>query len=313
MRPTRLRWGAALATLCGWLVGWGCGSRSAEEQMPGPWEVHYRAGLEAMDQGRYAQADSALDRARGEAEAFASDDARLPRTVEALARVSEVRGRLARADTLYQQLLHIQEEILGEDADASLATFAKLAELQRARGDLARADSSYARLLSIGEDRLRQGDLGISTTLGYAADLSRELGDFARADSLEKRQFGLRLYGQGFNHAITGRLDRAEEYYRRALATQERLQGFRHPDLYRTCRDLARLYEGRGAWEQAEKLYRRALNLQEGLYGDVHPALTEPLDDLAGLLEQRGRQDEARVLAQRADALRRAISSSQLR
>jgi tetratricopeptide (TPR) repeat protein len=313
MRPTRRRRGAALAAACALLVGCGCGSRSADEHTPGPWETHYRAGLEAMDQGRYATADSALSRAQGAAKAFTADDARLHRTIEALARVSEVRGQLARADTLFQQLLHIQQEHLGEDGDASVATFVKLAQLQRARGDLAGADSSYARLLSIGEERLRQGDLGITTTLGHAADLSRELGDFARADSLEKRQFGLQLYAQGFDHAIAGRLDQAEQYYRRALATQERLQGFRHPDLYRTCRDLARLYEGRGAWVQAEKLYRRGLNLQEGLHGDDHPALNEPLDDLAGLLEQRGRQDEARALVLRADALRRAISASQLR
>lgn len=303
------RWVALVAVLCGGaLVGWGCG-RSADQQTPGPWEAHYRTGLQAMDQGRYAAADSALKRARVEATAFAPQDARLRSTLDALARVSEVRGRLARADSLYRELLQIQAAYLGEEADASLATLAKLAELHSTRGDLASADSLYIRLLSIGEERLEQGDLGITTTLGRAAALSLELGDFVRADSLEKRQFGLRLYGQGLDHVIAGRLDRAEDYYRRALAAQERRQGFRHPDLYRTCRDLARLYERRGAWDEAEELFRRALNLREGLLGDGHPALTEPLANLASLLDKQGRQDEARPLTRRADAIRAAASA----
>lgn len=306
------RWVALVAVLSGGaLMGWGCG-QSADQQTVGPWDAHYRTGLQAMDQGRFAAADSALERARVEAKAFAPQDARLRSTLDALARVSEVRGRLSRADSLYRELLQIQETYLGEEADASLATLAKLAQLHTTRGDLARADSLYARLLSIGEVQLQQGDLGITTTLGRAAALSRELGDFVRADSLEKRQFGLRLYGQGLDHVIAGRLDRAEEYYRRALAAQERRQGFRHPDLYRTCRDLARLYERRGAWGEAEKLFRRALNLRQGLFGDGHPALTEPLRDLASLLEQQGRTDEARALRQRADAIRAAVSAGGL-
>ncbi|MBT7167140.1 MAG: tetratricopeptide repeat protein, partial [Victivallales bacterium] len=181
---------ALVAVLCGGvLVGWGCG-RSADRQTPGPWEAHYRTGLQAMDQGRYAAADSALERAWGEATAFPPQDARLRSTLDALARVSEVRGRLARADSLYRELLQIQEAYIGEEADASLATLAKLAELHSTRGDLANADSLYTRLLSIGEERLEHGDLAITTNLGRAAALSRELGDFARADSLEKRQFG---------------------------------------------------------------------------------------------------------------------------
>ncbi len=265
-----------------------------------------------MDQGRFAAADSALERAWVEAAAFAPQDARRRSTLDALARVSEVRGRLVRADSLYQELLHLQQTYLGEEADASLATLAKLAELNSMRGDLAHADSLYTRLLTLGEQRLEQGDLGITAALGRAAALSRELGDFVRADSLEKRQFGLRLYGQAFDHAIAGRFDRAEEYYRRALAAQERRQGFRHPDLYRTCRDLARLYERRGAWDDAEELFRRALRLREGLLGDTHPALVEPLGNLASLLDKQGRQDEAGLLKARAEAIHAAASTGGL-
>ena len=78
---------ALVAVLCGGvLVGWGCG-RSADRQTPGPWEAHYRTGLQAMDQGRYAAADSALERAWGEATAFPPQDARLRSTLDALARV----------------------------------------------------------------------------------------------------------------------------------------------------------------------------------------------------------------------------------
>ncbi len=305
------RWVALAAALSsGALVGWGCG-RSADQQTPGLWEVHYGTGLRAMEQGRYAAADSALERARIEATAFSPQDTRQRSTLDALARVSEVRGRLARADSLYHELLKLQEAYLGEEADASLATLAKLAELYTMRGDLARADSLYTRLLMLGEQRLEQGDLGITAALGRAAALSRELGDFVRADSLEKRQFGLRLYAQGLDHVIAGRLDQAEEYYRRALSAQERRQGFRHPDLYRTCRDLARLYERRGAWDEAEELFRRALRVREGLPGDNDLSLLEPLENLAHLLDKQERQDEARSLSARADAIRTAASAGE--
>lgn len=296
-----------LCSLFSWVS---CRSRQAEERPPGPWDTHHQAGLDALEQGRYAAADSSLGLALAEAGAFLEQDPRLQSTLRNLAEVSVIRGHTARAQSLYGQLLEVQERHLGPDAAPTLATLGQLADIHRTQGEMARAESLYAHLLAIQEERLEQRDLSITVTLGRAAALCRERGDFVRADSLQKRQFGLKLYEQAYAHFLESRLDRAEEYYRRALVVQEKLHGSRHPDLYRTCTDLAHLYEMRHAWELAERFYRRALDIQEGVYGVGHPALTRTLDDLAGLLRGTGHHQEALALEDRARAIRTHTSTA---
>jgi len=190
-------------------------------------------------------------------------------------------------------------------------TLDQLAHLYVVQGQTTRAESLYQRLLAIQEDHLGPDDPRTAATLGKLADVYRAQDQFHRADSLSKRAMALKLRGQGYAHFVRGRNRPAERFYRRALAIQEKNLGAAHPDLARTCYDLALLYEVQDALGPAERFYRRALAIQEKNLGAAHPDLARILDQLASILKKAGRRKEAIAAAGRARSIRAQPSSSQ--
>lgn len=279
-----------------------CGSRDRQDEAPGPWDTAHRAGIEARARGHYAAADSALNLALVETAVFQEPDRRLHSTLRHLAEIGVIRGQTARAGSLYSRLLEIQQRHLGPEASPALETATRLAELYREQGELARAETLYAQVLAVWEAHLDPRNPGVAAAVGGLAVLRRERGDYVGADALEKRQLGLKLYEQAYAYYLEGKIDRAEEYYRRALAVQERHQGATHPDLYRTCVDLARICEMREEWGPAEDFYRRAIASRQGPDGAAGPALSGTLEALASVLERAGRTGEAEGLRERARA-----------
>ena len=74
-----------------------------------------------------------------------------------------------------------------------------------------------------------------------------------------------------------GDYEAAEPLYQHSLATWERIQGPKHPDVARCLNNLGRLYALQGNCAEAEPRFLRARAIREQLLGPDHPDVAQTL------------------------------------
>ena len=79
------------------------------------WQRSNEAGVEAYQQGHYAEAEKYYLAALKEAETFGPEDPRLPTRLNNLAELYRTQGKYAEAEPLYQRALAIWEKALGPE------------------------------------------------------------------------------------------------------------------------------------------------------------------------------------------------------
>ena len=113
------------------------------------WIEQIGAGVQAFQQGRYAEAEPFLVAAVEEAEAFGPQDSRLAESLNSLAELYRLQGNYAEAEPLYQRSLTIREQALGPDHPDVAETLEGFAALLRQTGRSAEADQMETRAQSI--------------------------------------------------------------------------------------------------------------------------------------------------------------------
>lgn len=119
------------------------------------WEKASAKASEALQQGRYTEAETLWEAALKDAENFPPEDPRLVVSLKNLAQLYDDQKKAAEAEPLYQRLLAIEEKILGPDHPDVATTLYGLAKLYQAQGKYAEAEPLYQRALAI-----RDGVLG---------------------------------------------------------------------------------------------------------------------------------------------------------
>jgi tetratricopeptide (TPR) repeat protein len=106
------------------------------------------------------------------------------------------------------------------------------------------------------------------------------------------------------NAAFTqGRLDKAEDWYRKALAIREDLGD--RPELAGTYHQLGMIAQGRKRLDEAEDWYRKALALEADL-GD-RPKMASTCEQIGAVARDRGRLEEAERWVRKALVIREDI------
>ena len=114
------------------------------------WDQSITAGRLAFEQGRPAEAEQHLVTALKDAEAFGTDDPRLPESLQTLAALYYAQGRDAEAEPLYQRALVIlMEKRLGPDHPDLARGLNNLAGVYRTQSRYAEAEPLYKRSLAI--------------------------------------------------------------------------------------------------------------------------------------------------------------------
>jgi tetratricopeptide (TPR) repeat protein len=83
-----------------------------------------------------------------------------------------------------------------------------------------------------------------------------------------------------------GKLDKAEEMYKRALQGREKALGPDHTSTLDTVNNLGVLYVDQGKLDKAEEMYQRALEGYEERFGSDHPRCCSLRQDLATLQDR---------------------------
>ncbi|MCC7261470.1 MAG: tetratricopeptide repeat protein [Candidatus Latescibacteria bacterium] len=283
-----------------------CGPDRDGAPRPSPWQTYFRAGEEALQQGNYPQAQQQFEAARGELADAA--DPRLVPTLQRLAGLHALQGRLAPAESLYTAAIGLAQRVLPPLSSELIQLQTQAAAFYLDERKYAQAESLYTEALSRQEQLVDPRTPQLAAILDHLADLYRAQGRQALADSLDKRAMGCKLGAQAYEYYLQGSYAQAETFYRRALGVQEKALGD-HPDLARTCRELGMLYQAIGDLPQAEAMYRRAIAIAERTLGD-HPELARTLDNLALLLKKSKRDAEAQAAEDRARQIRHANEPS---
>ena len=226
-------------------------------------------------------------------------------------------GDIARAESMYQRALAIQERVLGPDHPLTAATIADLGAIYRTKGDLARAEPLFQRALMIMEKALGEEHSSVTNALAKLAALYREMGDYAKAEPLNQRvaaiweklnhpMLALALNNLANVYRDMSDYDKAEPLYERAIAIKEKAAPG-HPDAAIFRLSFGLLYHRRGDYAKAEPLYLSALATFEKALGANHQRVGEVLGLLAELYVTKGDYTKAEPLFQRVTALFEAV------
>ena len=224
-----------------------------------------------MENGQYALADSLLRLAIDIRRTFVHP-AGLAESLNTLALIHYDQANLDEAETLYEEVLTLENSFLEPGHPSLVETRHNLAQLYWAQGKLDEAEPLFQDVIDI--DR-------------------RVYGDDHPTVALDLNSLALVLMDNG-------NFDEAEVVYREAIAIQETSYGEEHPDLTATYYNLGSMYSFTGEYNLAEPLLRKALVGDKKLFDERHPNVGIDMASLAGVLISLKKYDEAESLLNEA-------------
>ncbi len=186
-----------------------------------------------------------------------------------------IHASFSQAEVLYQQALHLREELLGTQHPETASSFHNLGCLYYEHGKYKLAETFYQRALSIYEQQLETHHTARASTLNNLGVLYRQQGKY----------------------------EPAETCFHQALAIREEQLGTQHPDTAITLNNLGRHYNEQGKYELAEAFFRRALTIYEEQFGTQHPQIAETLNNLGLLSYEQRKYEQAKAYFHQALAI----------
>ncbi len=274
------------------------------------------AGIDALEQHRYSEAESMLADAVKQAEVFPIA-APLDVALSALAKVHETQGHHTEAEPLLRRLLDIREtRDPEENADVS-NVLNRLGLTLRWQKRYAEAEPFYRRALETLEAAPAPDDSESALVLNNLAGVVASLNRPAEAEALFLRavqlletaggpdnpNIGGVLRGLGGVYLMQDRHAEARPVYLRSLEIEERVLGPDHPNLAHTLNNLSGIYMTLGSPADAIDVLRRAIAIREKALGPDHVLVAIAAQNLATFLAPQGEQQEVERLYIRSAAI----------
>lgn len=227
------------------------------------------------------------------------------------------RGQYAEVEPLFRRILHIREQVLGEEHPNVASSLHSLANLYREQGKYAEAESLYLRVLHIWEHSLGPEHPLVALILNNLGVLYADQGKDTEAEPLYLRALRIReqdlelkhldvaLYYFAFLHEEEqGKDAEAESLFQHSLRIRKQGLGPAHPLVACPLHNLAELYCRQGRYDEAESLFQHSLSVREQVLGQEHPSLAWSLNGLAEFYRRQGKYEEAKPLYQEALRIR---------
>ncbi|HSR80673.1 MAG TPA: CHAT domain-containing tetratricopeptide repeat protein, partial [Hyphomicrobiaceae bacterium] len=219
------------------------------------------------------------------------------RSLNNLAYLYQVQGRLREAEPLHKRALGIWEKALPPGHPDLAWSLNNLGILYNVQDRLSDAEPMYKRALEIRENALPDGHPDIARSLANLASVYQKQRRLAEAESLYQRaqkifekalpaghpDIATCLNNLAVVYDAQGRYMEAEFLYKRALDMREKELPAGHPDIAANLNNLGILYQAQGRLADAERLMQRALELREKALPPTHPEIAASLGNLAAL------------------------------
>jgi eukaryotic-like serine/threonine-protein kinase len=232
-----------------------------------------------------------------------------------LAEVVNTRGEYLKSEKLYENAA-LAAEAGGADQLAAKA-WIEVFQMQASRGTDKAETERTNRLTAAAIERAGRDDDLVARHLEALGELAQNakneekalayaqetLAIVARIERPEGLKTANALLSMAHAYHEMGKLDLAEEAFKRALAIREDRLGRDHPNVGVIVSALATLYGTAGRYDEANAHFERALRIQEGSLGPDHPSLATPLANWSFTLLEQEKYDQAQATSERAERL----------
>jgi tetratricopeptide (TPR) repeat protein len=272
--------------------------------------------------GNAVTAREILDKASNDIDTGLKNDPELQaKLMYTMATTYQGLGLYARARSLLENALEIQQRVLGPENQDTLRSMNSLGTVLNHEGRYAEAEKLHRETLSI-----RRRVLGpesqdtLSSMNSLANDLWSE-GHYPEAEKLFRETLSIRRRVLGPENPGTltvmsnlantlwreGDSAEAEKLYREALDISRRVSGPENPATLNFINNLANLMDHLGRYAEAEQLNREALDIRRRVLGPDHQDTLVSMNGLAAAMDDEGRHAEAEKLYRKVLDIRRRV------
>lgn len=263
------------------------------------------ASAQLFREGKYKDAEVLAQKACEIAQAkYGLQDERVACCFNTIGRVEQEQGNLDRAESSLRKALNIYEQAVGAEHIDTAVARSNLGNLLSKVGKTKEAEKLLLHALQTKERLLGDKDPSVGNTLCALGELYRGTARFAEAEQAFRRVIDIdEAAGCDDEEAATvlnnlalvydeqGLNLKAAEYYKRALALDEKALRQGHPRMAQVLHNLGCLYCDEGEYELAVGFLERALEYRQQSLGNGHPATRETGMALLKVYEHTGEED----------------------
>lgn len=277
----------------------------SDKNAPDSWEQVQKAGTEAIDSGRYGDAERILKQAVIKSVVFGEGDLRYARSLDELGRLYTIRGRFREAEPLLEEALHAKELTLDKETGEIIPALGSVISFYLNHGTASKAPALAEKLLAYIEGRLdehRNATQG-PVTLKKGQPLTGWAGTAAVTMRDPLIEWAITCDAIGNTFRAQGNFEIADRLYKAALDVKETVLGKEHLSLANSFDSIGTICLEKNDNREAESLFRYALEHTERIVPDEHGQVFARIDKLAKCLIKEQKFEEAEQLYQRALAL----------
>ena len=211
-----------------------------------------------------------------------------------------------RAEKLYEKILRIKVEILGEKHPDTIVSSNDLAEIYETQGEYKKAKELYKKNLQIIRKMLIENHLNEIEQCNGLTEIYEKHGEYKTAEeSFWKSLFYIveKMPEEKYLYTVTSynlvemydkwrNYKKVEElFWKNLLYVMKHIVGEESLSIAEVYHNLARVYERQREYRKAEKLYRKSLRIIKRKLGEEHLSIVESYRNLARVYE---RQEECK-------------------
>jgi CHAT domain-containing protein/Tfp pilus assembly protein PilF len=202
--------------------------------------------------------------------------------------------KYAEAIPLYQAMLRLTREVLGEDHEDIYYALMRIAQLRERTDDFAAAEKVWE------EQRVWCARIyGPTNWKTVDARIAAELaGIMAKLTPEQKKELAVadKLAGESIALYREERYAEAIEKAKQALAIRRRLLGEKNTVTASSWSNIGEMFKRKGEFSKAEPFIATAMSINKEAMGEEHPEYAVNLENMAGLLDELGRSADAEAM-----------------
>ncbi|KAF0635463.1 hypothetical protein FPSE5266_01997 [Fusarium pseudograminearum] len=231
------------------------------------------------------------------------------------------RGRWREIESLFERVLSLGREALGEKHLDTITALQNSALMYNVEAQYAKILPIFQEVLEHRRQVLGEEDPSTMTSMRLLGSAYVYMEQYDKAEILQGKALKLQRVVLGEKHINTiqsmielgytylrqGRRDEAHEIAIKSLEIAREVLGERDLDTINAMKLLGQIYIEQGQCKKGEDILVEALSTGKDVFGEKHPEMINLMENLALAYHEQGRYNEAESLCQTALNLRRQV------
>ncbi len=224
-----------------------------------------------------------------------------------IAGVYQRQRRDKEAEKLYEQVIKINKELLGEDHPNTATSLDNLAVIYSNQGFYEKSESFHKQALDIRKKTLGENHPDTAKGLNNLAGTYHDQGLYQKAEIVYQQSLNIlkKIFGERHPSVATSlnnlgaichvqeKYKEAEAFHKESLEIYTELLGDKHPHTARSLGNLGEVYKKQENYEKAELFHSKALKIYQEVLGINHPNTATNLNNLGGVYQGQKNYEKA--------------------